>query len=190
MRIIVGLGNPGTTYAHTRHNAGFMLLDHLHELLENVRGWKDEKDSRAHVARGRMNCCEDVLLVKPQTFMNASGQSVASLLHYYKLAASDLLVVHDEIDIPLGDLKLSFEASAGGHNGVQSIIDALGTKKFWRLRIGIGPQDGVSEAFVLNNFKKDELPKLRHALERALKGIETMFTAGPAKAQTFINTHI
>ncbi len=156
-------------------------------MLAEHRPWKTEKDFRVEVARGRMTCCEDVMLAKPQTFMNASGQAVVSLLHYYKLAASDLLVIHDEIDIPLGDLRLSYDASAGGHNGVQSVIDALGTKQFWRLRIGIGPQVGVSENFVLNNFGKSELPLLHHAMERALKGIEEMFTAGPAKAQTDLN---
>lgn len=188
MRLIVGLGNPGKQYERTRHNVGFVMLDHLREMLERAQAWKEESDFRALVCRGQMNCCEDVLLVKPHTYMNASGQAVAAVSHYYKLPSSDLLLIHDEIALPLGELRLSFDATAANHNGVQSVIDALGTKAFWRLRIGIGPQDGKSEDFVLENFRKEELPLLHQTLERALKGVEEIFTNGPTKAQNEINT--
>lgn len=202
MKLIIGLGNPGKEYEKTRHNVGFMAVNTLREAIGGFSNWKLEKKLEAEVCRGHIaSCCEDVILAKPQTFMNNSGRSIKLLTTYYKLHTGDLLVLHDDLDLELGTLKLSHGSGSAGQNGVQSIIDTLGTKDFWRLRIGIGPytrspslkirEGGVSyddkAKFVLKNFSRAEAPTLKKTLEAAAHAIELMFTLGPARAQMEIN---
>jgi PTH1 family peptidyl-tRNA hydrolase len=145
MKLIVGLGNPGEKYRKTRHNIGFMVIDAL----------ADQKS-------------DDFVLEKPGTFMNESGKAVKKLLANSKFSAADLVVVHDDIDLPLGEFKISFGRGSAGHKGVQSIIDALGTKDFQRIRIGICPEIGKPEKveeFVLKKFTKEEEMVLKKVIE-------------------------
>lgn len=133
MKMVVGLGNPGLQYERTRHNVGFHCVD---KLASNLR-WQWERQNRAMVARGMINT-EKVILVKPITFMNNSGEAVSDLLRWYKLQPGDLLLVCDDLDLPVGKIRMRANGSAGGHNGVDSIIHHLHTNQFPRLRIGIG----------------------------------------------------
>ena len=153
MHLIVGLGNPGKKYEKTRHNAGFMVLDEL-----------EKKE------------LPEVRLLKPDAFMNDSGSAVYRAIKNYKLKAVNLIVVHDDIDIPLGKIKVSKGSGSAGHKGVESIIQALGTKDFTRIRIGILPPEGKPadvETFVLKHFKKEELPLLTAAITSALSIFES-----------------
>jgi peptidyl-tRNA hydrolase, PTH1 family len=163
-KIVVGLGNPGKKYKHTRHNVGFMVLD----LLAQKQGldWKTDKYSESIVSKGTI-AGQEVILAKPQNFMNDSGTAVLALLKNYQLPVSSLLVVHDEIDLPFGTLRASHDSSSAGHNGVQSVINFLKTKNFTRLRIGVNSRtDGTvpTEAFVLQNFLPEEWQKLSDTL--------------------------
>src|SRR3989338_3389760 len=182
MMLIVGLGNLGKEYQKTRHNAGFMVLDEF----AKVNGFPSFKLSKKHsslISEGFLSRTK-VVLAKPQTFMNNSGKAVASLakLSFPKLSlAKDLVVVHDDIDIPLGKVKVSKGSGSAGHKGVESIIQSLGTKDFTRIRIGILPPEGKPEdveTFVLKPFKKEELPLLSASIESALSTLESKL--GPA----------
>ena len=155
-KLIVGLGNPGEKYKKTRHNIGFMLLD---KLVENLSlDFKFNANFNAEIAENKENN-EKIIFCKPQTFMNNSGQAVSQLASYYKIEAKDILVVHDEIDLPFGEIREAFNSGSAGHKGVQSIIDHLGTKEFKRLRFGIkNEQNQLStDVFVLKDFSKEEL---------------------------------
>jgi PTH1 family peptidyl-tRNA hydrolase len=162
MRIIVGLGNPGTHYQNTRHNAGFLALDFLAE--KNNATFRKEKKFQAEVAEVATDT-EKVLLVKPLTFMNCSGEPVRSIMSFYKVDPEHLTVLHDDLDITAGVLKLTDSSRSAGNNGVQSIIDAMGTQDFKRIRIGIGrPTETVgacmpSHDYVLAPFTKEEHEK-------------------------------
>ncbi len=174
MYLIVGLGNPGKEYANTPHNAGFMALDEF----QKEHSFPDFKLSKKHsslISEGILNQVK-VVLAKPQTFMNNSGKAVQSLL---KLGLSktkpSLVVIHDDIDISLGKVKVSKGSGSAGHKGVESIIQALGTKDFTRIRIGICPENGKPENvedFVLRSFQKSELPLLQSALQNAIQTLE------------------
>ncbi|MDO5473370.1 MAG: aminoacyl-tRNA hydrolase [Akkermansia sp.] len=161
VKIIVGLGNPGREYAETRHNVGFMVLD----LLARHFGaeWKADKARKAELAAG-----PGVLLVKPQTYMNASGESVGPLMRYYKWEPEQVFVIYDDISFPVGTMRLRAGGSAGGHNGMKSMIAHLGTEKFPRLRVGISaPGCKQMVSHVLGKFAPDERPLLNEALARA-----------------------
>ncbi|MBI2552006.1 aminoacyl-tRNA hydrolase [Candidatus Uhrbacteria bacterium] len=201
MKLIVGLGNPGKEYEKTRHNVGFLAVDGIARDLQFSK-WKMEKKLEAEVCRGFIaSCCEDVILAKPQTFMNNSGAAVKKLTVNYRLTTDDLLIVHDDLDLELGTLRLSYGSGSAGHNGVQSIIDALGTKDFWRLRVGIGrpPQapslkiregrEGYDDTtkFVLQRFPRLSQGKVRKAIAAAVAAVQLMFQKGPHAAQTEIN---
>ncbi len=201
MKLIIGLGNPGEEYEKTRHNIGFMAVEKIGTDLEFSK-WKKEKGLEAEVSRGHISsCCEDVILAKPQTFMNNSGRAIKQLTTHYRLHTTDLLIMHDDLDLEFGTLRLSLGSSSAGQNGVQSIIDTLGTKDFWRLRIGIGPytrspslkirEGGVGyddkAQFVLKNFSRAEQPTLKKTLAAVSRAVELMFTLGPTRAQTEIN---
>lgn len=177
MKIIVGLGNPGEKYTYTRHNVGFLALDIVAK--ENNLSWKNSKKFNAEIAEG-----SDMLLVKPLSFMNNSGKSVAAILRYYKLVpttlfgikkdadlASVLTVIHDELDLPFTAHKVSTNSGSAGHNGVQSIIDHLKTKNFKRLRIGIATEARAQipgDKFVLQRFTEDELKLIQKLLPTQL----------------------
>ena len=167
LRLIVGLGNPGPDYAETRHNAGFWFCERLAREL----GTSFSRESRYHglVAKCRL-AGADIFLLMPQTFMNRSGQAVQALAHFYRIAPAEMLVVHDELDIPPGQLRLKFGGGLGGHNGLKDITSHLGTQDYWRLRIGIGHPGDRNEVvnFVLKPPRKEESGEIDAAIDRAL----------------------
>lgn len=170
IRLIVGLGNPGPEYEQTRHNAGFWLVDNL-AIASGVRLVRESR-YQALAAKTTIKGA-DVWLLEPQTFMNRSGQSVGALANFFKIAADDVLVVHDELDLGPGVARLKKGGSSGGHNGLKDITAALGTQDYWRLRIGIGhPRElGLKQPvvdFVLHRPRKEEQALINDAIERAL----------------------
>ncbi len=181
-RLIVGLGNPGREYHDTRHNVGFMVADGL--AAEARTRFCSEKAWRAEVAKAG-----SVLLCKPQTFMNLSGQSVKPLSQFYKIAPEQILVVLDDMALPLGRLRLRETGSGGGHNGLRSILECLGTQAVPRLRIGIGDQDtpGGAVGHVLGRFEPAERTALDESLSRALEGIRCAQERGFAAAMNAFN---
>lgn len=175
MRIIIGLGNPGTRYKNTRHNVGFLFLDSLAQTYGV--SFQTEKKFQAEIAE-LITAQEKILLVKPLTFMNNSGEAIGAILRYYKLTPADILVIHDDLDVQSGTYKLTASSRSAGNNGVQSIIDILGTQEFSRIRIGIGrPTETLgacmpSHDYVLAPFSPDEqtaLETLFPEIQMALK---------------------
>lgn len=173
MRLIVGLGNPGKTYAKTRHNAGFMVLDKLREELAkeyNMSDWELSKKFNAEVCGCTING-NKIMLAKPMTFMNASGQAIQLIAHFYKLTVPDLIVVHDDKDIKLGEIKVQTDKSSAGHNGVQSIIDHIGAQNFTRVRVGVASENPKkmqdTAKFVLNKFGLFEKKKIDESVKQA-----------------------
>jgi len=183
--LIVGLGNPGREYEKTRHNIGFRVVD---ALAATHRLTFDKKQARALCAEGEI-VGKRVLLVKPMTFMNLSGESVGSLVTFYKLPIENLLTVSDDMDVPLGTLRLRASGSAGGQNGLKSIIAHVGTQDFARLRFGLSRPPGRMDpaAYVLQDFSKGETDLLHETMNRALKAIETWLTSGIEPAMTRYN---
>jgi PTH1 family peptidyl-tRNA hydrolase len=183
MKMIVGLGNPGKKYLKTRHNIGFMVLDALHDSLSayNVTPWELSKKFNAMIAGATVRA-EKIILVKPMTFMNASGESVQLVGHYYKLTASDMIVVHDDKDIPLGEIKEQQNRSSAGHNGVKSIIEHVGTQDFTRLRIGIASDNPKKMSdiptFVLKNFGLFERSLVDSVIVSAVKRLHVTLGVG------------
>jgi PTH1 family peptidyl-tRNA hydrolase len=166
IKLIVGLGNPGREYEATRHNAGFWWVDEF--ARKHSANFK--ADSKFHGLNARVNLHgNDVHLLKPQTFMNVSGRSVVALALFYKILPDQILVVHDELDLPPGSAKLKLGGGHGGHNGLKDIIAHLGSKEFWRLRVGIGhPGDRADVVnFVLNAPRKEEQGLIEEAMQRA-----------------------
>jgi PTH1 family peptidyl-tRNA hydrolase len=185
MFMIVGLGNPGRRYADTRHNVGFMTVDELRrrhgaaETAEHMGAW---------VARARI-AGQDVLLVKPQTFMNESGQAVGRLWRWHRLRLEDLLVIGDDIDLPFGRLRLRPRGSAGGHRGLQSIITHLGSQDVARLKIGIGRPDSTeARDYVLASFRPEERAELPAVLARAADAVELALRDGLTAAMNAVNS--
>jgi peptidyl-tRNA hydrolase, PTH1 family len=166
IRLIVGLGNPGREYETTRHNVGFLWVDELARLQK--LGFKSEAKFHGLTARGQLHGNE-VLLLKPQTFMNVSGRSVVALVQFYKIEPAEILVVHDELDLPPGVARLKMGGGHGGHNGLKDIIAQLGTKDFWRLRIGIGHPGDRAEVsnYVLNDPRREERELVEEAMQKA-----------------------
>ena len=165
-RLIVGLGNPGAEYEATRHNVGFWLVDQFADKLKATLAPQGK-------FFGRTARAGDLWLLQPTTFMNRSGQSVAALANFYKITAAEILVVHDELDLPPGGIRLKQGGGNGGHNGLKDIQARLGTPDFWRLRLGIGHPRTLGLAqevvdFVLHPPRKEELPAIEHALARCL----------------------
>lgn len=158
MFLIVGLGNPGTKYARTRHNAGFVVIDNLQiGKLANFSSWKSSSKLHGEISEGMLENFPAIIL-KPHTFMNLSGASVSAAMKKYKVKADHLIVIHDDMDFPLGTVKVQRNRSSAGHNGVQSIIDARGTKDFIRVRVGVGPRPAQvpGDKFVLQRFTASE----------------------------------
>lgn len=186
MILIVGLGNPGKKYEKTRHNLGFRVVDLLRERWDFPT-----YDGRFEAEASKGSMFErQVLLAKPQTFMNLSGASVAAKVGFYKIdAAQDLWVVHDDLDLPLGRLRIRHGGSAGGHNGIRSIIERLGHQEFWRFRLGIGRPDDRQpiEDYVLAPFGKDEAKEAEAAVARTADAIETALREGMTKAMNVYN---
>lgn len=166
IKLIVGLGNPGREYESTRHNAGFWWVD---ELARSCNA-SFKADSKFHGLIARISLHgHDVHLLKPQTFMNVSGRAVGAVAQFYKIEAAQILVAHDELDLPPGSAKLKLGGGHGGHNGLKDIIAHLGTKDFWRLRVGIGHPGDRAEVvnFVLNAPRKEEQALIEEAMRRA-----------------------
>ena len=181
IRIIVGLGNPGRDYAETRHNVGFMVLERLARRF-NVE-WKLDKARKGELAAG-----PGVLLVKPQTFMNSSGECVGPLMRYFKFQPEQVLVIYDDISFPVGTLRLRTGGSAGGHNGMKSLIAHLGTEKFPRIRVGISaPGQKNMVGHVLGKFAPDERPLLEESLDKAAEAAFVALKEGVEMAANRFN---
>jgi PTH1 family peptidyl-tRNA hydrolase len=164
--LIVGLGNPGPEYETTRHNVGFLWVDEL--ARQQNLGFRNEAKFHGLMARGQLHGHE-VLLLKPQTFMNVSGRSVGALVQFYKIAPAEMLVVHDELDLPPGVARLKLGGGHGGHNGLKDIVAHLGTKDFWRLRLGIGHPGERTEVvnYVLNDPRREERELIEEAMRKS-----------------------
>ena len=185
--LIVGLGNPGSDYAATRHNLGFMLIDKL----AGAAGFDVKlRECQSRVGRGEIEG-RTVKLVKPQTYMNLSGEAVACLFAKHKLAepGEKLIVISDDLALPFGKIRIRAKGSAGGHNGLKSIIGALGTNEFTRLRIGIQPEHPISDSkrFVLDSFTGAIRPAVEEVLERSVAAIRSILRDGVLKAMTEYN---
>ncbi|WP_074543971.1 MULTISPECIES: aminoacyl-tRNA hydrolase [unclassified Bacillus cereus group] len=170
MKLIVGLGNPGREYELTRHNIGFMAIDEL------AKRWNislNEQKFKGVFGAGFVNG-EKVILLKPLTYMNLSGESIRPLMDYYKIDVEDFVVLYDDLDIPVGKLRLRMKGSAGGHNGVKSTISHLGTQEFQRIRMGIDrPKNGMKVVdYVLARFTSEEIPDVNHSIEKAADACE------------------
>ena len=183
-RLIVGLGNPGKSYERNRHNVGFMVVDALAEAAGTRVQRKLHNALVADVAIADTR----VLLAKPQTYMNLSGQAVSQLLSWYKLTPADVLVIYDDLDLPLGKLRVREQGSAGGHRGMQSVIDHLGSQGVPRIRVGIGrPVGEAPERYVLKDFLPDEWPIIADAIARATDAVRTTLSEGLVAAMTRFN---
>jgi len=184
--LIVGLGNPGADYARTRHNAGFMVVERLAERWR--ADWTYEKKFEARLARAERSE-RRALLCEPQTYMNASGEAVAAVAGFYRLPAARLLVVVDDADLPLGCLRLRPGGSSGGHHGLESIEQHLGTRDYARLRVGIGRQSGAREitGYVLGRFSSTDAARADKVLTVASDQAETWLEAGIQKAMSQFN---
>ena len=185
MKVIVGLGNPGREYAQTKHNVGFMLVDALADKL-GISNWQEKFD--ALIAEGRLRT-EKILLVKPQTYMNDSGRAVGPLMNWYKLPPEDLIVAHDDMEIPAGTIRIRKKGSAGGHNGIKSVLAHLGDEHFSRVRIGIGrPLPGWTVInHVLAPFQEEDVPKIKEAIQYLLPAVECIVTEDTDKAMNLYN---
>lgn len=186
MKLIVGLGNPGEKYQKVRHNLGFMVLDEL------ASSWEYKEKFKSEIIKA-----EDIIFAKPQTYMNNSGLAIKLLTTYYKLPTIDLIIVHDDLDLPLGKIKVRLGGAAAGHHGVESIISSLGTDQFIRVRLGIGNLRTQSsehkhahvdaEKFVLEPFMKGEKSKVKHMIKQAVQALEILLEKGLPVAQNQFN---
>jgi len=192
IRLIVGLGNPGAEYEQTRHNAGFWLVDNLANSLPNAR-LQRETGFNAMVAKTSIGG-HQLWLLEPQTYMNRSGQSVGAIARFYKIQPDEVLVVHDELDLPPGAAKLKKGGSSGGHNGLKDITSTLGTQDYWRLRIGIGHPRTLNlnqpvADFVLHRPRREEQLLIDEAIEKALRIIPIAVAGDFTKATMELHTN-
>jgi len=185
--LIVGLGNPGREYARTRHNAGFMVLDQLAERWKT--SWAPDKKSNARLARTERGG-KRVILCKPATFMNASGEAVGALANFQKIPTSQVLVTVDDADLPFGEIRFRSSGSSGGHHGLESIEQHLGTREYARQRIGIGRDDPAARqisGYVLGQFRPAEQELLEKVLQKACEQIECWLAVGSMQAMNQFN---
>jgi len=181
MRMIVGLGNPGKDYIDTRHNAGFMVLD---QYVSNLGlCFSDEKRWKSKISKNG-----DCYLIKPQTYMNDSGIAVGQVATYYKIRPTEILVLYDDMDLPLGRLRIRASGSAGGHNGMRSVINHLGTQDFPRLRIGIGAGVKGTVKHVLGKFRDEERSELEKSVKNAVLALAVIIEQGLPEAMTRFNS--
>lgn len=191
MKLIVGLGNPEDKYANTRHNLGFEVIEKYAKEL-GQGSWSLEEKFKSEVLKNI-----ELVFAKPQTYMNKSGWAVKLLTDYYKISPNQIIVIYDELDLPLGKIKVRLGGAAAGHHGVESIIEALGTDKFIRVRLGIGnlrTQSGErkgqtisAEKFVLEPFMHTEKSKVKHMVKQALKALDILQEKGLSEAQNQFN---
>ena len=193
MKLIVGLGNPGRGYANNRHNVGFVCLNHF----ARTQGIHfDKKQGRARIGTGEV-AGSKVVVAKPQTYMNRSGQSVSLLVKKFNVGLDNLLIIHDDLDLPLGKIRIRQGGSAGGHKGAGSIITELGSQSFIRIRVGIGrpnKNEGFTEfsddeikAYVLSDFTSDEKQAITQVIPRVSEAILCLLTEGPVAAMNRYN---
>lgn len=175
MILIIGLGNPDKEYEMTKHNFGWLALDSL--ALKKEINWTKHKPSNSLTA-GFASKKEKIVLAKPLTYMNNSGQAVKALKQFYKIPVNKILVIYDDIDLPYGKIRISKNRSAGGHKGVDSVIEQLKSKDFKRIRLGIGPQQGKAEDFVLKKFSSDEKKQLNEIIDTSYLIIEDILENG------------
>lgn len=186
MILIVGLGNPGEKYENTRHNAGFMVVDLLLRKLTSVENSVWERSKKLNSFLSKIG--KELILAKPSSFMNASGEAVGKLMQFYRVPNFGLYVVHDDLDLPLGKIKVSFGHGSAGHKGVESIIQSLGSNNFVRIRVGIGADKKIAgEKFVLSDFEEREEPKLKKAVKKAVEAIEIVLQEGVERAANRFN---
>jgi len=187
--LVVGLGNPGPDYAKTRHNLGFMVADILADRIGS--GFKVHKRSGAEVTTGRLGG-RSVVLAKPRTYMNESGRQVGPLAKFYSVPPADVIVLHDELDIDFGRIRLKYGGGAAGHNGLRSVSSALGTNDFQRVRIGVGRPPGRKSgaAFVLENFAANERPEVPTICEQAADATELLIELGLVPAQNTVHAWV
>jgi PTH1 family peptidyl-tRNA hydrolase len=189
MKLIVGLGNPGRSYANNRHNVGFTCLNHFAR-AQNIKF--DQKRGLARIGTGEV-AGNEVVLARPQTYMNSSGQSVSRLIQKFNIDLNDLLVIHDDLDLPLAKIRLSFGSGSAGHKGIDSIIKELGSQDFTRLRVGIGLPDKaeISEddiiAFVLSDFTPAEKKAIARVIPKVSEAILCLLTEGLTAAMNKFN---
>jgi PTH1 family peptidyl-tRNA hydrolase len=186
-KLIVGLGNPEPKYDQTRHNIGFAVVDAL--AIAWGCGWQDHKRFQGWFSE-KSRAGQKYYLLKPKTYMNLSGQSVRAVVDWYKLEPAEVLIVYDDMDLPLGRLRLRLSGSAGGHNGMKSLISHLGTQHFPRLRLGIGKADGTKDtiAHVLGRFAPTETPIVDKSLQLATEAIEYSLREGIPKTMSRFNS--
>lgn len=191
MKIIIGLGNPGEKYLGTRHNLGFETLDYFLKKYESVdeSNWQTDKKSKSLIKKIKIKK-DRILIAKPQTFMNNSGEAVSLLASYYKVKPHDLVIIHDELDLPLGKIQIRFGGGTAGHNGLESIIESLGTDKFIRIRMGVGKPlrvDGkrfdiksprTIDNYVLQSFSEGELHEVKNMIKHVQKNLELLLSHG------------
>jgi peptidyl-tRNA hydrolase, PTH1 family len=187
--LVVGLGNPGPTYAGTRHNAGYLVADLLAERISGA--WRSHKSSRAQVVEGRIGGVPGtrVVLGRPRSYMNESGGPVSTLLRFYKIPVAGLVVVHDEVDIPRGELRLKFGGGDNGHNGLRSLRRSLDTGDYYRVRFGVGRPPGrrPTADYVLADFSAAERRDLPVHVERAADAVQCLLAEGLSRAQNVYN---
>lgn len=202
MKLIVGLGNPGGKYEKTRHNLGFMMVDHFLKSYESAseNHWSLNDKLKSEIAiidwQPKDGKSERVILAKPQTYMNNSGMAVQLIAAYYKIAPEDIWIVYDELDLPLGSMKIRFGGAAAGHHGAESVMEHLGTDKFWRFRMGIG-QDHThnegrmmtnAEDYVLGDFNGNDKSKVKALLTHGCTALEHALEKGMTGAMNRYNT--
>jgi PTH1 family peptidyl-tRNA hydrolase len=183
--LIVGLGNIGKEYDDTKHNVGFKIVDNLVSSREELGKWQDKKNLKSHFTMGQFGDTR-IIVIKPTTLMNLSGEAVQAVSNFYKIAPSQILVVHDELDIKFGQIRTGIEGSSAGHNGVQSIIEQIGAN-FNRLRIGIGPKKPAqidSADFVLSKFNKDQMGNMDELVKEATSMIIEFIFSGEINKET------
>ena len=191
-KLIVGLGNPGKEYGKNRHNVGFMAVDEIAKTFE-FDDFKEEKKFEAELAQGEISG-EKVLLAKPLTFMNKSGEAVRKIVGYFKIDKKDLVLIFDDIDLPLGSIRIREKGGAGTHNGVKSVTRALGTEEFARIKIGTesrgdsAPKKQETSSFVLSDFTKEEDGIIRKNLKKMPEIVEVLLRDGTDAAMTNFNS--
>ncbi|MBT5016122.1 aminoacyl-tRNA hydrolase [Candidatus Peregrinibacteria bacterium] len=187
MKLIVGLGNPGAEYIRTRHNVGFIAMDMLRERLK-ISDFRNESKFRCEIARGEFNGGK-IVLIKPQTFMNLSGEAVLLVKQFYKVQSNDVWVVFDDVDLPLGKVRIREDGSAGTHNGLKSVLLNLGTEKVKRFRLGVesrgetSPKQQDTSSFVLSPFRSEEMPEVREMVTNFTESVVLALKKGIEEAK-------
>ncbi len=212
MKLIVGLGNPGEKYINTRHNLGFIIVEHFLKDFQSAKNtlWENSSKFKSDIAQiewqPKHGTLEKVILARPQTYMNNSGMAVKIITDFYKIPADNVWIIHDDIDLPLGSMKIRFGGASAGHHGVESIMGTLNTDKFWRFRMGTGIQNSKFapslklrrrkqnsklknvEDFVLSDFTGSEKGKVKDLIKRGVKAIETSLEDSLDSAMNRFNT--